>query len=139
MASAARGLAGWWLPTGRIRRRDWWVRYFLVFVLFGVVATWLDVRYYPDSLFMDSTYNFDLLAPLPDTGGPVTGLTAFLLAVPNVAALVTRLHDRDHSAWWLLWILLPGIGAVVLFVTRAARHRPGAEPVRTPARLTAQS
>ena len=37
--------------------------------------------------------------------------------MPNVAAMVIRLHDRDHSAWWLLWNLLPGIGWLVLIVT----------------------
>jgi uncharacterized membrane protein YhaH (DUF805 family) len=31
--------------------------------------------------------------------------------------MVTRLHDRDHSAWWLLWSLLPWIGWLILVVT----------------------
>jgi uncharacterized membrane protein YhaH (DUF805 family) len=29
---------------------------------------------------------------------------------------VARLHDRGHSAWWLLWILLPLVGVIVLLV-----------------------
>ena len=37
--------------------------------------------------------------------------------MPYVAAVVTRLHDRDHSAWWLLWLLLGPLGVLVLFVT----------------------
>ena len=28
-------------------------------------------------------------------------------------------HDRDHSAWWLLWFLPPGLGWLVVFVTVA--------------------
>ena len=29
---------------------------------------------------------------------------------------MARLHDRGHSAWWLLWYLLPPLGVVVLLV-----------------------
>jgi len=111
------------VPTGRIRRRDWWLRYFLVFVLLGVLATMLDGYFFPDNLMFDwdrgPDRGFDLLMPLPEAVGPVTGVTGVVLFVSNVAALVARLHDRDHSAWWLLWGLLPGIGTVVLFVTIA--------------------
>jgi len=32
---------------------------------------------------------------------------------------VARLHDRGHSAWWLLWFLLPVVGWIVLFVQNA--------------------
>jgi uncharacterized membrane protein YhaH (DUF805 family) len=116
-----RGLLGWWLPTGRIRRSDWWLRYFLVFVLVGILATVLDGYFFPDNLMFepDPDRHFDLLVPLPEAVGPVTAVTGLVLFAPNVAALVTRLHDRDHSAWWLLWALVPGIGTLVLFVTIA--------------------
>ena len=118
-----RGLPGWWLPVGRIRRSDWWLRYFLVIVLLGLLAGVLDGNFFPDSLMFDPDpqrdHGLDLLIPLPEAAGPVTGVTSLALLVPNIAALVTRLHDRDHSAWWLLWALVPGIGAVVLFVTIA--------------------
>jgi hypothetical protein len=46
----------------------------------------------------------------------------------------TRLHDRDHSAWWLPWSLLPVLGWVVLAVTlcllgsRPAANRYGPPP-----------
>jgi uncharacterized membrane protein YhaH (DUF805 family) len=54
---------------------------------------------------------------LPGPGGPVTSLVALVLTVPDIAATVARLHDRDHSAWWLLRGLEPPLGFVVLFVT----------------------
>jgi uncharacterized membrane protein YhaH (DUF805 family) len=120
-----RGLAGWWLPTGRIRRSDWWLWYFLVIVLLGLLASLLDGHFFPDSLMFEPDPDpepertLHLLVPLPETVGPVTGVTGVVLLVPNVAALATRLHDRDHSAWWLLWAVVPGIGALVLFVTIA--------------------
>lgn len=116
---ANRGLLGWWVPTGRIRRSDWWVRYFLVFALLGVVATELDGWFFFDNPMFEPDHepDFDLLVPLPEAVGPVTAVTGLVLFVPNVLALVARLRDRDHSAWWLLWFLVPGLGAVVLLVT----------------------
>ncbi|HWO82911.1 MAG TPA: DUF805 domain-containing protein [Solirubrobacterales bacterium] len=39
---------------------------------------------------------------------------AFFL--PNLAVLVRRLHDTDHSGWWVLIGLIPLIGAIVLIV-----------------------
>ncbi|MGY1886442.1 DUF805 domain-containing protein [Blastococcus sp. SYSU DS0753] len=108
----------WYLPTGRIRRRDWWQRYVLVFAVLGLVATSIDATWFPDSYpRISRDGGFDLLWPFPDQGGPVTAISALVLLVPNIAAMVTRLHDRNHSAWWLLWHLLPGIGWLVLLVT----------------------
>ena len=116
--SRAAGLGSWFVPTGRTRRRDWWVRYVLVLVVIGAVAVWVDARWFPDSYpRLERGDGFDVLWPFPDSGGPVTAIGALVLLVPNVAAMTTRLHDRDHSAWWLLWNLLPGIGWLVLVVT----------------------
>jgi uncharacterized membrane protein YhaH (DUF805 family) len=36
--------------------------------------------------------------------------------IPNLAVLVRRLHDTDHSGWWVLIGLIPLIGAIVLIV-----------------------
>ncbi|MCZ2838550.1 DUF805 domain-containing protein [Modestobacter sp. VKM Ac-2985] len=116
------GLLGWYVPTGRIRRSDWWLRYVLLIGLFGLMASAVDAQWFPDSYprFEDRPGSVDVADVLwffPEEGGPVTALVALVLAVPNVAATVTRLHDRDHSAWWLLWSLLPGIGWLVLLIT----------------------
>lgn len=115
-----RGFVSWYVPTGRIRRSHWWTRYVLVLLLVGLIASWLDARWFPDSYpRLTSPDGLDLLWPWPDRGGPLTALGALAALVPNTAAMVTRLHDRDHSAAWLLWFLLPGIGWLVLFVTIA--------------------
>jgi uncharacterized membrane protein YhaH (DUF805 family) len=112
------GPGAWFVPTGRIRRRDWWLRYVLVIAVIGLATTSVDAAWFPDSHpRLTGGEGFDVLWPFPDEGGPVTAVAALVLLVPNVAAMVTRLHDRGHSAWWLLWNLLPGIGWLVLFVT----------------------
>jgi uncharacterized membrane protein YhaH (DUF805 family) len=116
------GLSSWYVARGRLRRSDWWLRYLLVFLVLGIVATWLDRTWFPGATaraVLDDDPGRGLLWPwlFPIDGGPVTGLTGLALLVPQVSGMVTRLHDRDHSAWWLLWSLLPVIGWVILVVT----------------------
>ncbi len=36
--------------------------------------------------------------------------------IPALSVTVRRLHDTDHSGWWLLINLVPVIGALVLLV-----------------------
>ena len=40
-----------------------------------------------------------------------------MLLAPSISALVTRLHDRGHSAHWLWFLLLPIAGPIVLLIT----------------------
>jgi uncharacterized membrane protein YhaH (DUF805 family) len=44
---------------------------------------------------------------------------------PQFSAQVTRLHDREHSAWWLLFFLLPFAGSIVLLVQMCLPGDPG--------------
>jgi uncharacterized membrane protein YhaH (DUF805 family) len=46
----------------------------------------------------------------------VSGLAYLVLLIPNIAVLVRRLHDTDHSGWWVLIGLIPIVGAIVLIV-----------------------
>jgi uncharacterized membrane protein YhaH (DUF805 family) len=46
----------------------------------------------------------------------VSGLAWLALFIPNLAVLVRRLHDTDHSGWWVLIGLIPLVGAIVLIV-----------------------
>ena len=43
-------------------------------------------------------------------------LTA-LIWLANFSVRARRLHDRDHSNWWILFYLLPFIGTLVIFIT----------------------
>ena len=118
---AGRGVLDWYVPTGRIRRSELWLSYVLVLVAIFLLAQVADSVWFSSSSLgltrSDDRDLMDLLWVTPEQGGPLTLLAVLLLAVPNVAALVCRLHDRGHSAWWLAWNLLPGIGTLVLFVT----------------------
>jgi uncharacterized membrane protein YhaH (DUF805 family) len=45
---------------------------------------------------------------------PVSSLLGLAILIPNIAVSVRRLHDTDRSGWWLLIILVPIVGWLVL-------------------------
>jgi uncharacterized membrane protein YhaH (DUF805 family) len=102
----------WYVSRGRIPRRVFWLHYVLPIFAVGIVA-----------MILDAMLGLWLVAPASE-GGPEfssgTGLLStvvwFGTLVPGISSTVTRLHDRGHSAWWLLWLLLPLAGAIVLLV-----------------------
>ena len=59
-------------------------------------------------------------------------LVYLLTAVPSISSSVTRLHDRGHSAWWLLFGLLPLVGAIVLLVQYCLPGEGGPNPYGPP-------
>jgi uncharacterized membrane protein YhaH (DUF805 family) len=46
----------------------------------------------------------------------LTGLAILALFLPSLAVLVRRLHDTDHSGWWILISFVPLVGTIVLIV-----------------------
>src|SRR5437899_1756811 len=101
--------------AGRARRPEYW--YWVLFgVLVGIAAGILDV--------LISGTNSGVFSVLSSLG----------LLLPNLAVTARRLHDIDRSAWWILILLLPIVGAIVLFVFMCLRgtagpNRFGQDPV----------
>ena len=46
----------------------------------------------------------------------LSALYGLAVLIPAIAVTVRRLHDTDRSGWWLLIILVPAIGQLVLLV-----------------------
>lgn len=46
------------------------------------------------------------------SGGILTGLFSLATFIPNVAVQVRRLHDTNHSGWWLLVPILTYLGGL---------------------------
>jgi uncharacterized membrane protein YhaH (DUF805 family) len=75
-------------------------------------------------------------------GTPLFNLIASLgLLLPGIAVGVRRLHDTERSGWWMLLILIPLVGAIVLivwFCTRGTigQNRFGADPLAGQSSLT---
>ena len=93
--------------SGRARRAEYW--WFGLFCMLGnVIAGVLD----------GAIFGFDAVVEpgmaayaAPSALGAIFSLAVLL---PSLAVTVRRLHDTGRSGWWLLIILIPVIGALVL-------------------------
>jgi len=54
-----------------------------------------------------------------------SGLWNFATLLPGLAVGVRRLHDTNRSAWWLLLLLVPLIGWIVLTILLCLEGSPG--------------
>jgi uncharacterized membrane protein YhaH (DUF805 family) len=48
------------------------------------------------------------------TGNVVAGLVALAVFLPNLAVTVRRLHDVGRSGFWVLLVVIPVIGGLIL-------------------------
>ncbi|MCX6599433.1 MAG: DUF805 domain-containing protein [Acidobacteria bacterium] len=74
--------------SGRARRKEYW--------MFGLIQTFV----YIAAMILDAV----LGTSGPDTGrgGVIETLVMLGTLLPTAAAGVRRMHDTDHSGWWLL-------------------------------------
>lgn len=82
------------LFEGRSARREFWFYILSVFLISAVAGV------------------LDALVGL----GLFTAIVTLVHFVPSCAVAVRRLHDTDKSGWWLLLMLLPVIGHIILLV-----------------------
>ncbi len=82
--------------NGRSRRLEYWV----FTLISGLIVAGLS---YADA----SMGNYPPL---------LSALYGLAVLIPAIAVTVRRLHDTDRSAWWLLIIIVPGIGQLVLLI-----------------------
>jgi len=91
--------------TGRAARPEFW--WWALFVLLMNVATALiDLFLIAPALGIE--------AFTEDTPQPLSALVSLGLLLPGLAVGARRLHDINRSGWWMLIILIPFIGALVL-------------------------
>lgn len=87
--------------SGRARRSEYWF-----FALFNfLVAVGLTI--------------FDMMIGSFSDGssfGLFSGLYTLLMIIPNLSLTFRRLHDIGRSAWWILFGMIPIIGAITLLV-----------------------
>jgi len=132
--------------SGRARRAEfWWWLLFLVLVDIGctvldglVFGTGQAGRcgfgmFWGNWVFMPGGEGFCAEAH----GGPVTFVWNVATFLPTLALWSRRLHDRDHSFWWFLWVVVPMVGWFVLLIGALRRgtrgdNRFGPDPVTTP-------
>ncbi|MFT4027199.1 MAG: DUF805 domain-containing protein [Novosphingobium sp.] len=89
--------------SGRASRSEYWFFYLATF-LASIVAS-----------IIDNILGLGFLSMIVALG----------LFLPSIAAGIRRLHDTDRSGWWLLIVLIPLVGAILLIVWLATKGTPG--------------
>ncbi len=87
--------------TGRARRKEYWM--YTLFTIFVVIGLSI----------VDEVAG---LNKATDGLSPLSTLYSLAVLIPGLAVIVRRLHDIGKSGWWLLIMLIPLIGSLVLLV-----------------------
>ncbi len=87
--------------SDRARRKEYWL-FMLFYLIAYLIATGIDIGI--------GAYDFEAGI------GIVSGIFLIAMLLPSLAVSVRRLHDIDKSGWWILIMLIPLIGAIVLLV-----------------------
>ena len=93
--------------SGRAVRSEFW--YWVLFaIIVSVIAKVIDLVLFPHS---------DV--------SPINSLVGLALFLPGLGVSVRRLHDIDRTGWWILLVLIPLIGAIVLIIWYCQKGTPG--------------
>ena len=84
--------------AGRARRREYWM-FELWHALILVALFVIDIK---------------VSASGHNQAAVLTGLYLLATALPSLAGLVRRLHDTNHSGWWIFISLVPLVGQFIL-------------------------
>lgn len=85
---------------GRARRKEFWM-----FILVNLILT-----------AVLSALDHILGWHRPNGEGTLTTIYGILIFLPWWAVQFRRLHDTDRSAWWLLLLIIPIVGWLVILV-----------------------
>jgi uncharacterized membrane protein YhaH (DUF805 family) len=105
--------------AGRARRSEFWFFWLFNLLAHGVAGI--------------------LDAALFSVAAPLNAIVSLVLLVPNLAVAVRRLHDVGRSGWWLLIVLVPLIGIVVLLIWYLSRGEDGPNRFGTDPRAIPQA
>lgn len=95
--------------SGRSRRKEYWF-----FVLFNIIVSIIL------AVIDGVTGTLD-----PESGMGILGLIYTLaVLIPALAVSVRRLHDTGRSGWWLLILLIPLIGTIVILIFMVQDSKP---------------
>jgi len=57
---------------------------------------------------------------------PLNWLYSIAVILPSLAVAARRLHDIDRSGWWILLVLIPLVGIIILIIWWCKPSQPGA-------------
>jgi len=93
--------------SGRASRKEYWgfIFFYISLFFFIIIADTIGGGFERDA-------TGDLLMSV--WAATLIAILYILLLIPSLAVFVRRLHDTDHSAWWLFIALIPIIGSIVI-------------------------
>jgi uncharacterized membrane protein YhaH (DUF805 family) len=89
---------------GRARRKEYWM-----FFLFNILVA----------------IGLGIVEALIGTVGLIGGLYALAVLIPGIAVTIRRLHDTSRSGWWILIVLVPAVGTLILLIFMVLDSQPG--------------
>ncbi len=99
--------------SGRARRKEYWMfALFNLIIIFGLN--------FLAGIVMGASEDGGMMAT--SFLGGLYGLAVFL---PSLAVIVRRLHDTGKSGWYYLWIFVPLIGLILVFIALVKDSDPG--------------
>jgi uncharacterized membrane protein YhaH (DUF805 family) len=108
--------------SGRATRSEYW--YFVLFnTIISMVLMGIDIAMGTGSA--ESTMSGDAGVSMNMSAGILTGIYTLAVLLPSLAVLIRRLHDTDHSGWWVFISLIPLVGAIILLVFLVKDSTPG--------------
>jgi uncharacterized membrane protein YhaH (DUF805 family) len=90
--------------TGRARRTEYWM-----FVLFNFIIS----------------IAIGVVEGMFGSPGYLGLIYSLAVLLPGIGVSIRRLHDTNKSGWWLLILLIPLVGTIVLIVFMATDGTPG--------------
>ena len=102
--------------SGRAGRPEfwWWALFTLLVSVAAQLLDWV--------VFGTPMISFTEVEDATRVFYPLASLAIFL---PNLAVMVRRLHDTGRSGWWVLIVLIPILGLLVLIYFLAQRGESG--------------
>lgn len=95
--------------SGRARRKEYWF-----FVLFNVIVS-IGLAVIDSMLGLYASAGVGVLSLIYSLG----------VLIPSIAVSVRRLHDINKSGWWVLIVLVPFIGWLILLIFALIAGTPG--------------
>lgn len=96
--------------SGRSRRKEYWTFILTNAIFINIIELACIGLYKSDILWAIIVAAIVLL---------IIYLFSFAVLIPSIAVTVRRLHDINESGWWILWIILPIVGSIILIILLA--------------------
>jgi len=103
--------------SGRATRPEYWYWVLFMYLLYIPLTFW--------AFSTSELATWDSRATVSPGVAAVIGLVGLALLLPSWGVLVRRLHDTNHSGWFMFIALIPLVGWVLLLVILATDGTPG--------------